>query len=93
MKMDSLVLGVSRVLAGLALLVAGWQAYEFLMNLVVVCSFEAPEHSSGNAIRYPNLRWDPLVWAFFAFIIGGLCLKFGHLFSASLVRASGRESS
>lgn len=93
MKMYSVVLGISKVLAVLALLIAGWLAYEFLMNIVAVYSFEPSDKNSSSIIRYPNLMWDPLAWTFIALIVAGLCLKFGHQFSTSRVRASDREGS
>ncbi|QFS87437.1 hypothetical protein FIU96_11330 [Marinobacter sp. THAF39] len=63
MRTESVMAVLLGIGTALAVVVATYQVYEFSMNVFAVYSFEPLPDSTEKVVRYPNLRWDPLVWA------------------------------
>lgn len=62
MRSESVMAVLLGIGAAQAVVLAAYHAYEFSMNVFEVYLFEPLPSNPETVVRYPNLRWDPLVW-------------------------------
>lgn len=67
---------IIRTLGLLCLGVSAFQAFDFLMNVIAIISYDAPV--PGETIRLPNLRFDPLLGSLVFLALSVYFLKYGQ---------------
>ncbi len=76
----------------LGVLCLGWTfflLFEFLINILVIVTYEPPEYMKGQeTIRLPNLNWNPLVGSAFLGDLSIYLLNFGQFVSKLLLKGA-----
>lgn len=77
---------IIRTFGLLCLGTAAYLAFDFVMNIIAIISFEPATPLRGDTIRLPNLRYDPLVGALVFMVLSVYFLKFGQMVHGWLLK-------
>lgn len=64
-------------------------AFEFVMNVLAIVSFDAVVPAGGDTVRIPNLRLKPLVGVLILVVLSVYFLRFGQVVHGWLLREGG----
>ncbi len=77
---------IVRTLGVLSLSWGAFLLFEFLLNILVVLTYEPPEYMKGQeTIRLPNLNWNPFIGFLFLSVLAIYLLRWGQFFHKILL--------